>query len=94
MSRDLLAALLALRPLDMPPELLLDRPAWHEQAACRGVGPDVFFVDKGQSTAPAKALCDQCTVRQACGEAGLYEDHGIWAGMVPRARRAMRRAAA
>jgi hypothetical protein len=45
---------------------LLARPAWHERAACRGVGTDVFYVERGGSTDPAKALCDGCTVWAEC----------------------------
>lgn len=93
-SRDLLAVLLTLRPSDMPPELIHDRPDWHRKAACRGVGPDVFFIEKGQSTGPAKALCDACEVRTSCADAGQGEEFGVWAGMAPRARKALRRSAA
>lgn len=66
------------------------RPSWHQDAACRGVGPDVFFPTRGDSTAPAKALCAACLVVAECREAGQNEDHGIWAGESPQARRTIR----
>lgn len=86
-DRDVLAALLALRPNDMPPELLLERPEWHQRAACRGVGTDTFFPERGESVAPAKALCARCEVREPCAEAGEEQLHGIWAGVSARSRR-------
>jgi hypothetical protein len=32
---------------------LVNRPAWHRQAACRGVDPELFFPERGQATRPA-----------------------------------------
>jgi hypothetical protein len=38
---------------DDPPDVgvllaeLVNRPAWHRQAACRGAGPDLFFPERG-----------------------------------------------
>lgn len=62
------------------------RPAWHRRAACRGAGPDLFFIERGGSTAPAKALCASCPVADECAEAGQDEPAGIWAGASPMAR--------
>lgn len=65
---------------------LLHRPEWHSRAACRGQGPESFFPERGQSTAPAKALCDVCPVQTECLGAGLVEEAGIWGGLAPRPR--------
>ena len=42
---------------ELPPslEVFLDRPEWHQQAACPGVGPDLFIAKRGGNR-PAKAL--------------------------------------
>lgn len=56
--------------------LLVARPAWHTQAACRGVGPGRVYVAQGEDTRPARALCAQCPVSTPCAAAG--DDHGIW----------------
>lgn len=68
-----------------------ERPAWHAEAACRGMGPDLFFPARGQSTAEAKALCHRCPVQAECLTAGLGEKHGIWGGSSERGRRLLRR---
>ena len=61
---------------------LFDRPAWFDQAACRGSSPDLFFPD---TTAPAinpKAVCRACPVRLECLDHAIANDeqHGIWGG--------------
>ncbi len=67
----------------------LARPAWHAVAACRGVGPDVFFIERGGSPAPAKALCEGCPAREPCRAAG-HGEPGIWGGTSERERRQIR----
>lgn len=68
-------------------------PQWHDHAACRGHGPDQFFIDPGQSSAAAKALCNHCPVVEQCLADAL--DHpwllGIWGGTTERQRLAIRR---
>jgi hypothetical protein len=92
--RDLLEALLRLAPHDIEPDVLelLERPEWHQRAACRGVGPDAFFPEKGQSLEPAREHCRRCPVRVECVAAGAHEVDGIWAGLSGKQRRAIRRA--
>jgi WhiB family redox-sensing transcriptional regulator len=70
-----------------------DRPEWHQAAACRGVGTDVFFPERGESVVAAWAYCDRCPVRAECAAAGLTEHHGIWGGRSEPRRRRLRRAA-
>lgn len=79
--------------VDALAELLaaFERPAWHAEAACRGMGPDLFFPARGQSTAEAKALCHRCPVQAECLTAGLGEKHGIWGGSSERGRRQLRK---
>jgi WhiB family redox-sensing transcriptional regulator len=86
---------------DMPDvELLLDelvnRPPWHRQAACRGVGPDLFFPDRGDRLDKALAYCDGCVVRSQCLDSALQvaTTTGVWGGTSGRHRKGLRRAVA
>lgn len=76
---------------------LLRRPAWQKQAACRGVGTDVFWPARGGDTSAAKALCARCPVIAQCHAYAVATDasqaaSGIWAGtparQIPRPGRA------
>ena len=71
-----------------PPETLegLRRaPAvWQAQAACRGVGVDLFLPKLGEDVDPARAICARCDVRQEVPR--LHHDGlvrcapGVWGG--------------
>jgi WhiB family redox-sensing transcriptional regulator len=69
------------------------RPLWHALAACRGKGPDIFFPDRGESSAEAKALCKSCPVQRQCLDVALSDAslRGIWGGMSERGRVGLRR---
>lgn len=83
------------RRVDLPePFTFQDRPAWFDRAACQGMNPDLFFTERGESTAQAKAVCRSCPVREACLELALsspIERFGIWGGASERERKTMRR---
>ncbi len=66
--------------------------SWESAANCKGVDPDLFFPERGQSTKEAKAVCQACDVRIVCLEAALErgEKHGIWGGTSERERRGIR----
>lgn len=70
----------------------IPRP-WVKHAICRGIDPDLFYPERGESTAEAKAVCKECPVRTECGEYALEigEKFGIWGGMSERERRRIRR---
>lgn len=74
----------------------LDSQEWRERAACRGMGPDLFFPanDEGPlSTAAGKQVCAGCQVRAEClGEANTtpVEQYGIWGGVGARTRQRIR----
>lgn len=70
-----------------------DRPAWQTHAACRGAGPDLFYIDRGEPTAEAKAVCAVCPVTAQCLDFALihHDTFGIWGGMSVRERRRLRR---
>lgn len=69
---------------------LLSRPEWHQRAACRGVDPNVFFPERGQSTRPARAYCECCSVASECGAAATARTPGIWGGTTGRQRQLRR----
>ena len=65
---------------------------WRDQAACRGTDLDVFFPGRGESAGPARQVCAQCPVRQACLDYALSHGitHGVWGGLAERERRPLR----
>jgi WhiB family redox-sensing transcriptional regulator len=65
--------------------------SWYEQAACRDADPDIFFPERGESLAPAKAICFTCPVWDDCYQTGLRQKFGVWAGTSERERRRLRR---
>ncbi|CAN5734753.1 hypothetical protein BH24DEI2_BH24DEI2_19680 [soil metagenome] len=68
-------------------------PAWHAEAACVGMGTEVFFPSKGGSNAAALAHCSTCPARLPCVNEALDDpslDHGIRGGATAAARRLMR----
>jgi WhiB family transcriptional regulator, redox-sensing transcriptional regulator len=67
---------------------------WQKHANCLGVDPELFFPERGESTAMAKEICAGCTVQDDCLEWALEagEKFGIWGGKSERERRRMRRA--
>lgn len=66
---------------------------WQDEANCLGVDPDLFYPERGQSTAPAKAVCRGCMVREECLAYALSngEKFGIWGALSERERRRIRR---
>lgn len=65
---------------------------WRDLAACKDMPPDVFFPEKGQPAARAKAVCARCPVRSECLEYALNHEmkHGVWGGYSERELRVMR----
>ncbi len=62
---------------------------WRNRAACKGIDPDIFFPVSEEDAEPAKAICAECPVREACLEHALAhrEREGIWGGFTERERR-------
>lgn len=69
---------------------LLIRPEWMQDAACRGVDPELFFPPQGGSVAAPKAVCTECPVRVECFDYGASERFGVWGGATERERRRIR----
>lgn len=75
---------------------LIQRPAWHADAACREHPEVNFYPTLGESTDPAKAVCAGCLVRDECRADALErgDGHGIWGGTSANERKTLRRQAA
>lgn len=65
---------------------------WMTDALCAETDPDIFFVDKGQSVAPARSICRRCIVRTDCLMYALETEppYGVWGGLTTAERRAVR----
>lgn len=74
-------------------EEVLHRPAWQQQALCRGTEVRQWFEDKQAVRTAAKAICAQCVVRQPCLEYALADSSitGVWGGTSAIERAVMRR---
>ena len=70
-----------------------DPNEWRDHAACRGEPTDLFFIGRGESGAPAKAICARCPVRLECLIDVLERPlkFGIFAGLTEFERRPVRR---
>lgn len=74
----------------------MNPPEWHpwmDDAACAELPPDDWFPDNGDHWANQRAIkvCEGCPVRAMCAEYGMEERYGVWGGLSPRARAAIRR---
>lgn len=79
--------------------------AWKADAACRGLDPDLFFPERGESTKEAKRVClgdprhnipacpvrDECCAKALTLREGSKPMPGIWGGTSERERRLLRR---
>jgi WhiB family redox-sensing transcriptional regulator len=72
--------------------LAMDRPVWQADAACRGMGVDLFFLGRGVNAAPARSVCSDCVVRDACLSDAFDrgDRHGIWGGLSEKERHRIR----
>lgn len=69
---------------------MFEPPAWYDDAACKGMDTDLFFPERGGSSAEAQRICAGCSARFEC--ASLADDNpeatrwGVWGGMTARTR--------
>jgi WhiB family redox-sensing transcriptional regulator len=66
----------------------LDRYNWQEDAACRGIEPEIFFPVSDEEAGPAKAICGTCTVEEHCLLFSFQnrERYGVWGGVTEKER--------
>lgn len=73
--------------------------AFVEEAACRGAGPELFFLVEEEKAiniiklAEARTVCFACKVQKECLDFAVQNNikSGIWAGTTPLQRKALRR---
>lgn len=68
---------------------------WADRALCTEVDiGDLFFVEKGGSTRPAKLICSRCPVAADCLAYALEHEieFGVYGGLSARQRRDLKRA--
>lgn len=72
---------------------VVDHQPWRERAACKGLGPGLFFSGRGEPSYQARAVCARCPVQPECFEHAQSqpERFGLWAGLSERERRKLRR---
>lgn len=84
--------------VDLLEQLDTARPEWMKDALCKEYPGVDFFAKTGPGIEAAKAVCVRCAVQDACMVYGLTHEqpagNGVWGGLSPNDRRAMRRGAA
>jgi WhiB family transcriptional regulator, redox-sensing transcriptional regulator len=75
------------------PQIKWTEQKWRHRAACKGEPTAVFFAVQGQEVRAARKICNNCPVRIECLTWAVEESiqHGIFGGLVPRERRALRK---
>lgn len=77
------------------PAPLVENYAWKDQANCKDMDTEIFFLPWGARTTTkkkledtAKAICISCPVVQQCLEFALAteETYGVWGGTTPEER--------
>lgn len=82
-------------PVKPLPTFAADVAVWQREGVCRGVDPDVFFVEavrglmRDHLEGQAKAICATCPVLVTCREYAIHtqEPYGIWGGLTRQQRR-------
>ena len=66
---------------------------WSRHALCAAADPDIFFPPGDSLASEARAICARCPVRPSCLAYAVTagEPFGIWGGLDPEERRALRR---
>jgi WhiB family transcriptional regulator, redox-sensing transcriptional regulator len=66
---------------------------WTDQARCRGVDPEQFFVRGATASRAAIKVCTRCPVKDECLRYAIEQgiDFGVWGGLTERQRRAYQR---
>lgn len=70
----------------------LTPPEWMRDGLCGQTDPELFYPEKGESSAPAKKTCRVCPVQRRCLGYALRTEQqwGIWGGMSARELRKLR----
>jgi WhiB family redox-sensing transcriptional regulator len=65
---------------------------WRPHAACKDVGPDLWFPERGEDDRNARAICHQCPVRAECLSVAMNDPYmvGTWGGVSFKQRKEIR----
>lgn len=68
-------------------------PRWSDSASCAGIGPGLFYPERGEPNSEATAVCARCPVSAECLEYALanHEKYGVWGGTSEAGRRRLRK---
>jgi WhiB family redox-sensing transcriptional regulator len=65
---------------------------WQQFALCAQTDPDLFILDKGESSKPAKKICAACPVIEQCLAFALANPvKGVWGGLTKKERNRLKR---
>lgn len=69
---------------------------WMVQAACKDMGNEIFYPEKGGRSGEAKRVCNGCPVRVECLDFAMQwgsvpYDQGIWGGTTADERHLIRK---
>lgn len=73
-------------------DLLIPSEEWHLEALCAQADPEEWYPESRASNRAAKAICNDCPVRQECldfamaTESSYLHRWGIWGGLTARDR--------
>jgi len=67
----------------------LNADEWRLYASCLGLDWVIFYPNRGESTRPAKSVCEFCVVKTECLDDAVYrkEPAGVRGGLSTRERR-------
>lgn len=67
--------------------------SWRLHAACLDADANLFFIERGASTRPAKTICGMCVVQVECLDYAMDRNEriGIWGGHSASERKQLRR---
>ena len=74
--------------------LHLDHSPFDGTQLCATVDPEIFFPENYVDKEPieiAKAICNDCWLKNQCLEFSMHESDGIWGGTTPMERKRLRR---
>ena len=82
------AALVGASDEDVSLALAAGDHEWMTKGLCTRFVDVDFFPSKGQRAAPAKGICQQCSVRRACLDYAIDNEiiDGVWGGLSPQER--------
>jgi WhiB family redox-sensing transcriptional regulator len=65
---------------------------WMDEGLCRQTDPDLFILEKGESSKPAKKICAQCPVIEQCLAYALANPvRGVYGGLTKKERNRLKR---